>query len=523
MTAATTDPWQRAIDAERRGGENVELVIGVVTPVGTNTSEFIDKIRGALAEWHYTTSLIKLSDHFGSESQADELEDARVNRLIDAGNNWCKVHDSSSGVAPLAVELIRSERISQHIARCRNLNAPGAEPVERHAYVLHSLKRPGEINLLRWVYGERFVVIGTQQPINERIQILADRLRGHPAWTEAQRRARAVALIERDASETNRFGQDLAKAYQYCDIFVDTDEDLDRAVAVLFGDCRVAPTGAEHAMFAAWSTAARSLTSSRRVGAAIVRDGSILALGMNEVPSIARLTPDSVMGYDYSEQSKRDLASGTFAYLAKAEIETRDSQASRPEALGWIAPDKVDLYESDQDKFLADAAQALRDSPLANIIEFQRPVHAEMWALMDAARRGVSVDGAEMYCTTYPCHLCWKHVFACGVKMQYYIDIYPKSLASSMYNSTESMLKPYIGIAPTCFIRFFQDRTFPKADSAGAYPAPIKDAANPLARTVDFTTSDLRETSVIAALELQRNKLRKPQSKKEEFPDGAAE
>jgi deoxycytidylate deaminase len=80
-----------------------------------------------------------------------------------------------------------------------------------------------------------------------------------------------------------------------------------------------------------------------------------------------------------------------------------------------------------------------------NVIEFGRAVHAEMAALMDSARRGVPVKNATLYCTTFPCHLCARHIVAAGIRRVVYIEPYPKSLAAQLYPDSiavESAVKP---------------------------------------------------------------------------------
>lgn len=53
----------------------------------------------------------------------------------------------------------------------------------------------------------------------------------------------------------------------------------------------------------------------------------------------------------------------------------------------------------------------------------QATVHAEQNAITDAARRGVSVDGASLYCTHFPCINCVKVIVASGVRLiKYHFD-----------------------------------------------------------------------------------------------------
>jgi cytidine deaminase len=75
----------------------------------------------------------------------------------------------------------------------------------------------------------------------------------------------------------------------------------------------------------------------------------------------------------------------------------------------------------------------LKRTQFLDIGEFSRPVHAEMAALIDAARRGVAVDGQSIYVTTYPCHNCAKHIIAAGIKRVVYLEPYSKSRTRDLY------------------------------------------------------------------------------------------
>src|SRR5882724_7181322 len=102
-----------------------------------------------------------------------------------------------------------------------------------------------------------------------------------------------------------------------------------------------------------------------------------------------------------------------------------------------------------------------------DIGEFSRPVHAEMAALIDAARRGVAVDGETMYVTTFPCHNCAKHIIAAGIRKVVYLEPYPKSRASNLHGEEMSLELPtgneegmvifaaYSGIAPRQYRQLF--------------------------------------------------------------------
>ena len=54
----------------------------------------------------------------------------------------------------------------------------------------------------------------------------------------------------------------------------------------------------------------------------------------------------------------------------------------------------------------------------------QATIHAEMNAVTDAAKRGVSIDGSVAYITHYPCINCYKALASSGVQKIYYRNDY---------------------------------------------------------------------------------------------------
>ena len=63
----------------------------------------------------------------------------------------------------------------------------------------------------------------------------------------------------------------------------------------------------------------------------------------------------------------------------------------------------------------------------------QATVHAEQNAISDAARRGVSLDGATAYVTHFPCINCAKILAAAGVvRIKYHRDYRNDALVASL-------------------------------------------------------------------------------------------
>ena len=54
----------------------------------------------------------------------------------------------------------------------------------------------------------------------------------------------------------------------------------------------------------------------------------------------------------------------------------------------------------------------------------QSIIHSEINAITDCAKRGVSLDGAKIYITHFPCPNCFRSIAACGIKDVYYLDDY---------------------------------------------------------------------------------------------------
>jgi deoxycytidylate deaminase len=101
----------------------------------------------------------------------------------------------------------------------------------------------------------------------------------------------------------------------------------------------------------------------------------------------------------------------------------------------WLSPAKTarDISQLIDLTIGGDEPIIPKSSQMRNLLEFGRAVHPEMAALTDAARRGVSVAGCTMYVTTFPCHLCARHVVAAGIRKVIYIEPYAKSRTASLY------------------------------------------------------------------------------------------
>jgi len=58
--------------------------------------------------------------------------------------------------------------------------------------------------------------------------------------------------------------------------------------------------------------------------------------------------------------------------------------------------------------------------------------HAEQNAIIQAAKLGVSIDGATLYCTHQPCVICAKMIVNAGITRVVYVEGYPDEFSVQM-------------------------------------------------------------------------------------------
>ena len=73
--------------------------------------------------------------------------------------------------------------------------------------------------------------------------------------------------------------------------------------------------------------------------------------------------------------------------------------------------------------------------------ELCRGLHAEQNAIIQAAYHGVSINGAELYCTHLPCSICIKMLINAGIQEIFYEEGYPDDLSLDMIGESEIKLK----------------------------------------------------------------------------------
>ena len=185
--------------------------------------------------------------------------------------------------------------------------------------------------------------------------------------------------------------------------------------------------------------------------------GEIVALGCNEVPK-------PLGGTYWDERGAkpvRDVDRGIDANHMRKQKIVHDL-ISRLSSIGALKKSNESI-----DERVASLLQneTIKDSQVLDIIEFGRMVHAEMNAITDAARLGRPLADTVLFCTTFPCHMCAKHIVGAGIKKVVFLEPYPKSYAEDLHSDSITFNKdlsnfvvfePFTGISPRRYRDIFE-------------------------------------------------------------------
>jgi len=415
-----------------------ELIIALVAPAGAKLSSLSEQLGSSLATFGYDTVHIRLSDLLkrvqGYEAPPENNEFERIRSLQVQGNDFRHKINRGDALALAAIHAIRTRRDCQP--------APSEPNSRGTAYVLHQLKHPAEVELLRNTYGSNFLLIAGHSPKPRREIDLCEAIerkdKQHSRREEYRRNA--SKLIEIDEKEDDDLGQNTRDTYPKADFFSNVaiagGFDVRRFIDLYFGHPFRTPDPEEYAMYQASAVSLRSSDSGRQVGAVIaalttegkrVRNADIIAVGMNEVPRAGGGFYWDADSPDYRDQN---LLRESIDRAREIKIDVLRELLEKIASKKWFS-NKVPSKEASS--LAAALVDDLRRTQFMNIGEFGRPVHAEMAAIIDGARRGVAVNGHSMYVTTFPCHNCAKHIIAAGISRVIYLEPYPKSRAVTLH------------------------------------------------------------------------------------------
>lgn len=252
------------------------------------------------------------------------------------------------------------------------------------------------------------------------------------------------------------------------------NEKLSRLVKIITHSEIVRPEISETAMRHAYGAQMRSACLSRQVGAVLVDNtGNIIATGTNEVPKAG----GGVYGTSFASEDFDDRCAFRRTSDMRFCSNTREQNRIIIDLISEI-PELSSLGETRKAKL----QQQLRKTRIGGLLEFSRAVHAEMDALISAARQGISPVGARLFVTTFPCHYCARHLVAAGIDEVQYIEPYPKSQALDLHDDsvqvdssrwkppsqggTRVLFHPFAGVAPILYSRaFLKDRDLKNSDT----------------------------------------------------------
>jgi len=448
---------QEKIDIETyiRGTHTDEIIIGLCGPIGTDVSFVADRIKKVLRnDYNYECVVLGLSTFIKQQYPDIDFEDLRkkpadyYNTLIDKGNEL-RANHSNSVLAKLAINEIT-------IKRQTDKKVDGDFKSTRRCYIIDSIKHSEELELFRLVYREIFYFIGVFATLDNRKKTLIDK---------RIKASEAFQLIDRDYNEGLAFGQKVSKIFVDADFFLrlnksthsTVDSKVKRFLHLLFNSDIITPSIHESAMYLAASAAGNSACLSRQVGAAITdENGEVISIGWNDVPKFG----GGVYKYDEKDPTRENdhrcmnLSGGIcFNDKEKANI------------VNVLVSELIELKIVDE-KDKSQLSKTITNSKIGELIEFSRSVHAEMLAIIHGSQKaGQKMRNGKLYCTTYPCHNCARHIVAAGIKEIYFIEPYPKSLATKLHSDsiTEDELKEnyvkilvYEGVSPKRYLEFFK-------------------------------------------------------------------
>jgi len=421
-----------------------ELVIGIVNAVGTESKRVLDPLSDRLKGFGYAVQDIRVSSLLPPSSSKDG-EYERIKHYMNKGDELRNVARNNAILATGASSKIKETRTG--------------EP-QKTAYIINSLKHPDEVEFLRKVYGDGFCLFG----------IHADEKRRHDYLVKDKSltQEQAGELIRIDEDEKIPHGQRTRDTFHLSDFFISLGKNDDqvkntiqRFLELIFSNPFRNPTFDEFAMFMAFNSSIRSADLSRQVGAVIARNQQIIATGAND-------TPRHGGGQYWAEI---DPATGEVRDYPDGKDYTREedsNKAAQKEIIEEITRALIAKSVADENK-KSDIEDVLRQSKIADLTEFGRVVHAEMEAILSCSREGISTLNGTLYCTTFPCHNCAKHIIDAGIIRVVYVEPYPKSRALDLHSEsielktshdeppTENrvIFEPFTGVGARRFLDLF--------------------------------------------------------------------
>ncbi|WP_432718625.1 anti-phage dCTP deaminase [Pectinatus frisingensis] len=422
-----------------------ELVLALISTVGTDTRQLVKDLEDQLRLVNYKTKYISVStciiSQFENSNTNNGSEFERITHYMDLGN---KIREGAKDNSILMKGVIN------YIYSCREKDSKGRViPQNRIAYIIDSIKHPDEIMFMRQIYTDGFYLIGATNAYDDRKLYLTKQ--------KGISKDKVLELLNRDMNENRIEGQHTRDAFQHADYFINITENnkktnnaISRFIDLLFGNPFITPSFDEYAMFMAYAASLRSADLSRQIGVVIAKNNEIISTGANDCPQ---------------------FGGGLYWPMQNENGEYEDHHNGRDYKLGYDSNKKeqLEIIKAILEKlgisFNEENINKIKSAGIGDLTEYGRVVHGEMEALLSCARNNISCRNATLYATTFPCHNCAKHIIAAGINKVVYIEPYPKSKALEFYkeeiseNNTDFdqkvIFEHFIGVGPLKFIDLF--------------------------------------------------------------------
>ena len=445
---------RRSIDIVK-GTHTNEIVIALCGPIGSPIHLVAEELEKQLAErFEYECTCLKLSSFIEDRAALVDVKiDSsnrfkRVKSLISAGDKLRERYGSGV-LAELAIREIS-------VVRNRRKKEDGADSFApaRVCTIIDSVKNQEELDILRLVYRDMLYCVGVGSPPSFREGSLKK---------EGMSQADIYELIDQDSGEECSYGQTVRETFPQADVFIRVDTPLIDALAgkiarylnIILDTQVETPTPDEAAMFMAATAAVNSACLSRQVGAAITdAKGEIIAVGWNDVPKASGGLYCATKDPGHADLRCKNVGRG------ECQSDVWKQRISR-----WIAEAlaKGNLLSNES---IDEATAVIVESKVKDLLEFSRAIHAEMHAIIIGAQKtGDRMVNGKLFCTTYPCHQCARHIIMAGIKDVFYIEPYRKSLATSLHTDAISeqeadkekvRILPFDGISPNRYLELFR-------------------------------------------------------------------
>ncbi|MHA3183322.1 deaminase [Legionella pneumophila] len=453
-----------------------EIIIGVVAPLGAERKWFLKSLEEKFTKNGYVTRRISITDEIinftGKDNRTLSFEYFVKMEIC----NELRKRYSSGFLMGIVIHKLRELRENKN---------------QKVVYVIDQIKNVNEYNVLSHVYGLNFLQISLFSNENCRDSNLKSKFKNdcvknlneykfepkNIGFFDASMNDEVSHLFQEfSASILSKFedqilpdvthnlikkdfneivsgsklnGQQVSDLFHLSHYFFNLDDskvniskEINKFISLLDGSNEDYPTQDEFGMSLAFQVSVRSnFPNNRHIGAAILSSyGEVIS-----VASIRAPCPSS----NPTLFDQYQVQDGYLVYRNKI------TQWKKFLTEHYQKCEHLDSHK--EKNILDDISNFLNDS-----LDFHPCTHAEIAAIIDAAKLGISVRKSTLYTTTFPCHLCAKEIINAGISKVIYLEAYPKSKNKELYPklidfdpSHTSSLLPfcfYSGIGPKRFL-----------------------------------------------------------------------